>query len=180
MKESLRDTKGAPANKVHGLSTTGCSNEQQGQRSQWYECRVATLFSDSPLLFPHSFEVFIFGGQDGHFACFPQSWNCFFPACDLWTGLFQAGRRWWLFHAISYRLGTSNGEMCRCSVAWNCAHDWSWFTNERRAKTHERFYMIEVHRHRFARHARKVPFEKCEHWRKVCERSTKDQIVSTL
>ena len=31
---------------------------------------------------------------------------------------------------------------------------------ERRAETHERFYMIEVHRHRFARHARKVPFEK--------------------
>ena len=51
---------------------------------------------------------------------------------------------------------------------------------ERRAKTHERFYMIEVHRHRFARHARKVSFEKCEHWRKVCERSAKDQIVSTL
>ena len=51
---------------------------------------------------------------------------------------------------------------------------------ERRAETHERFYMIEVHRHRFARHARKVPFEKCEHWRKVCGRSAKDQIASTL
>ena len=51
---------------------------------------------------------------------------------------------------------------------------------DRRAKTHERFYMIEVHRHRFARHARKVPFEKCEHWRKVCGRSAKDQIASTL
>ena len=36
---------------------------------------------------------------------------------------------------------------------------------ECRAKTHERFYMIEVHRHRFARHARKVP--------------AKDQIAST-
>ena len=51
---------------------------------------------------------------------------------------------------------------------------------ERRAKTHERFYMIEIHRHRFARHARKLPFEKCEHWRKVCGRSAKDQIACTL
>ena len=51
------------------------------------------------------------------------------------------------------------------------------YLKERRAKTHERFYMIEVHRHRFARHARKVPFEKCEHWRKVCGRSAKDQIL---
>ena len=51
---------------------------------------------------------------------------------------------------------------------------------ERRAKTHERFYMIEVHRRRFARHARKLPFEKCEHWRKVCGRSAKDQIACTL
>ena len=51
---------------------------------------------------------------------------------------------------------------------------------DRRAETHERFYSIEVHRHRFARHARKVPFEKCEHWRKVCGRSAKDQIASTL
>ncbi len=40
--------------------------------------------------------------------------------------------------------------------------------------------MIEVHRHRFARHARKVPFEKCEHWRKVCGRSAKDQIASRI
>ena len=55
-----------------------------------------------------------------------------------------------------------------------------WSIYERRAETHERFYMIEVHRHRFARHARKVPFEKCEHWRKVCGRSAKDQIASTL
>ena len=52
--------------------------------------------------------------------------------------------------------------------------------HERRAKTHERFYMIEVHRHRFARYARKVPLKKCEHWRKVCGRSAKDQIASTL
>ena len=59
----------------------------------------------------------------------------------------------------------------RMTLVWIC---------ERRAKTHERFYMIEVHRHRFARHARKVPFEKCEHWRKVCERSAKDQIADTL
>ena len=51
---------------------------------------------------------------------------------------------------------------------------------EHRAKSHERFYMIEVHRHRFARRARKVPFQKCEHWRKVCGRSAKDQIASTL
>ena len=29
---------------------------------------------------------------------------------------------------------------------------------EGRAKTHESFYMIEVHRHRFARHARKVQY----------------------
>ena len=54
------------------------------------------------------------------------------------------------------------------------------FASDRRAETHERFYSIEVHRHRFARHARKVPFEKCEHWRKVCGRSAKDQIASTL
>ena len=51
---------------------------------------------------------------------------------------------------------------------------------DRRAETHERFYSIEVHRHRFARHARKVPFEKCEHWRKVYGRSAKDQIASIL
>ena len=37
--------------------------------------------------------------------------------------------------------------------------------------------MIEVHRHRFARHARKVPVEKCEHWRKIRERP--DSIYST-
>ena len=61
--------------------------------------------------------------------------------------------------------------LCRYLNHWTCI---------RRAKTHERFYMIEVHRHRFARHARKVSFEKCEHWRKVCERSAKDQIVSIL
>ncbi len=52
--------------------------------------------------------------------------------------------------------------------------------HDRRAETHERLYSIKVHRHRFARHARKVPFEKCEHWRKVCGRSAKDQIASTL
>ena len=46
----------------------------------------------------------------------------------------------------------------------------------RRAETHERFYMIEVHRYRFAWLARKVPFEKCKHWRKVRGRSAKDQI----
>ena len=34
------------------------------------------------------------------------------------------------------------------------------YLHESRAETHERFYMIEVHRHRFARLARKVPFEK--------------------
>ena len=44
-----------------------------------------------------------------------------------------------------------------------------------RAETHERFYMIEVHRHRFEMSARKVPFEKCTRWRKVCERSAKDR-----
>ena len=51
---------------------------------------------------------------------------------------------------------------------------------ESRAETHERFYMIEVHRHRFARLARKVPFEKCKHWRKVCVRSAKDQIGDSI
>ena len=30
-----------------------------------------------------------------------------------------------------------------------------------KSSNHERFFMIEVHRHRFARLARKVPFEKC-------------------
>ena len=45
---------------------------------------------------------------------------------------------------------------------------------ESRAETHERFYMIEVHRHhRFEMFARKVPFEKCTRWRKVCGRSAK-------
>ena len=54
---------------------------------------------------------------------------------------------------------------------------------ESRAETHERFYIIEVHRHRFEMSARKVPFEKCTRWRKVCGRSAKDQIgdiVSTV
>ena len=50
----------------------------------------------------------------------------------------------------------------------------------RRAETHERFYMIEVRRHRFAWLARKVPFEKCKHWRKVCGRSAKDQIGDSI
>ena len=45
---------------------------------------------------------------------------------------------------------------------------------ESRAETHERFYIIEVHRHRFEMSARKVPFEKCTRWRKVCGRSAKD------
>ena len=45
-----------------------------------------------------------------------------------------------------------------------------------RAETHERFYIIEVHRHRFEMSARKVPFEKCTRWRKVCGRSANDQI----
>ena len=51
---------------------------------------------------------------------------------------------------------------------------------ESRAETHERFYMIEVHRHRFDRNARKVPFEKCEDWRKVCVRFAKDQIGDSI
>ena len=50
------------------------------------------------------------------------------------------------------------------------------YTIESRAETHERFYIIEVHRHRFEMSARKVPFEKCTRWRKVCGRSAKDQI----
>ena len=45
-----------------------------------------------------------------------------------------------------------------------------------RAETHERFYMIEAHRHRFEMFARKVPFEKRTRWRKACGRSAKDQI----
>ena len=40
--------------------------------------------------------------------------------------------------------------------------------------------MIEVHRHRFAMSARKVPFEKCTRWRKVCGRSAKDQIGGSI
>ena len=51
---------------------------------------------------------------------------------------------------------------------------------ESRAETHERFYMIEVHRHRFEMPARKVPFEKCTRWRKVCGRSAKDQIGDSI
>ena len=47
---------------------------------------------------------------------------------------------------------------------------------ESRAETHGRFYMIEVHRHRFETSARKVPFEKSTRWRKVCGRFAKDQI----
>ena len=64
-------------------------------------------------------------------------------------------------------------------------HGWEWLLYEyvsavlKPMKGFTWFYMIEVHRHRFARHARKVPFEKCEHWRKVCERSAKDQIADT-
>ena len=51
---------------------------------------------------------------------------------------------------------------------------------ESRAETHERFYIIEVHRHRFEMFARKVPFEKCTRWRKVCGRSAKDQIGDSI
>ena len=51
---------------------------------------------------------------------------------------------------------------------------------ESRAETHERFYIIEVHRHRFEMSARKVPFEKCTRWRKVCGRSAKDQIGDSI
>ena len=51
---------------------------------------------------------------------------------------------------------------------------------ESRAETHERFYIIEVHRHRFEMPARKVPFEKCTRWRKVCGRSAKDQIGDSI
>ena len=51
---------------------------------------------------------------------------------------------------------------------------------ESRAETHERFYMMEVHRHRFQMSARKVPFEKCTRWRKVCGRFAKDQIGDSI
>ena len=51
---------------------------------------------------------------------------------------------------------------------------------ESRAETHERFYIIEVHRHRFEMSARKVPFKKCARWRKVCGRSAKDQIGDSI
>ena len=51
---------------------------------------------------------------------------------------------------------------------------------ESRAETHERFYIIEVHSHRFEMSARKVPFEKCTRWRKVCGRSAKDQIGDSI
>ena len=53
-------------------------------------------------------------------------------------------------------------------------------TYESRAETHERFYIIEVHRHRFEMSARKVPLEKCTRWRKVCGRSAKDQIGDSI
>ena len=54
------------------------------------------------------------------------------------------------------------------------------YIHESRAETHERFYIIEVHRHRFEMSARKVPFEKCTRWRKVCGRSAKDQIGDSI
>ena len=54
------------------------------------------------------------------------------------------------------------------------------YVYESRAETHERFFIIEVHRLRFEMSARKVPFEKCTRWRKVCGRSAKDQIGDSI
>ena len=46
-------------------------------------------------------------------------------------------------------------------VSTGCVYAHVYLYIESRAETHERFYMIEVHRHRFEMSARKVPFEKC-------------------
>ncbi len=89
--------------------------------------------------------------------------------------------------------GDSWGGYCGCSL-WFFGHSYIrhiytvfWYNEIVQNVVHNTyFYMnavqkpIEVHRHRFARHARKLPFEKCEHWRKVCGRSAKDQIACTL
>ena len=63
---------------------------------------------------------------------------------------------------------------------WFCTINILEYIYESRAETHERFYIIEVHRHRFEMSARKVPFEKCTRWRKVCGRSAKDQIGDSI
>ena len=63
---------------------------------------------------------------------------------------------------------------CFMKIAWQV------FRNESRAETHQRFYMIEVHRHRFEMSARKVPFEKCTRWQKICGRSAEDQIGDSI
>ena len=81
---------------------------------------------------------------------------------------------------IEPHFGSKDMHDCKAGSQPCCTTTIISYTYDRRAETHERFYSIEVHRHRFARHARKVPFEKCEHWRKVCGRSAKDQIASTL
>ena len=91
-----------------------------------------------------------------------------------------------------------SGGRCACgqprqprSSVWRIHEELRWLSKnlgwlfvykyiESRAETHERFYMIEVHRHRFEMSARKVPFEKCTHWRKVCGRSAKDQIGDSI
>ena len=93
----------------------------------------------------------------------------------LWEKCFIYGHLGWRFRVFLYLCSPTSWKSSRC-IFWFISHN----LHDRRAETHERFYSIEVHRHRFARHARKVPFEKCEHWRKVCGRSAKDQIASIL
>ena len=73
------------------------------------------------------------------------------------------------------KLGTERGQEERIQPSKRVS-----YINESRAETHERFYIIEVHRHRFEMSARKVPFEKCTRWRKVCGRSAKDQIGDSI
>ena len=68
----------------------------------------------------------------------------------------------------------------RCQTATTVYNNIYIYIYESRAETHERFYMIEVHKHRLEMFARKVPFEKCTRWRKVCGRSAKDQIGDSI
>ena len=86
-----------------------------------------------------------------------------------------------------YSFGFLGKNVCTASTKWasttviNGVITLKWpKIHDCRAETHERFYVIEVHRHRFEMSARKVPFEKCTRCRKVCGRSAKDQIGDSI
>ena len=87
---------------------------------------------------------------------------------------------WWDYYQLRSRAPSKiNNSRFFCGI-YGLKGISSFSTYESRAETHERFYMIEVHRHRFEMFARKVPFEKCTRWRKVCGRSAKDQIGDSI